>query len=87
MSALALVSDAPEVIAVPLENPRQTAAYHYGAAYSPQSPKFSRGMALRYGPETILFVSGTASITNAETRHPGDVQAAELTRPWTTSRP
>ena len=75
MSALALASERPEVVAVPLENPRQMAAYHYGAAYSPQSPKFSRGMALRCGPDTILFVSGTASITNSETRHPGDVQA------------
>jgi len=75
LSALAVVSDAEDVVAVPLENPRQTAAYAYSTAYSPTSPKFSRGLALCHGKETTLFISGTASITNSETRHAGDVVA------------
>jgi enamine deaminase RidA (YjgF/YER057c/UK114 family) len=70
-----VVSDADDVIAVPLENPRQTAAYAYSAGYSPASPKFSRGLALCHGEDTTLFISGTASITNSETRHVGDVVA------------
>lgn len=75
LSAVALLSDEDDVIAVPLENPRQTSAFAYSARYSPQSPKFSRGMAVVHGPNTTLFISGTASITHAETRHPGDVVA------------
>lgn len=75
LSAVAVVSDADDVVAVPLENPRQTAAYAYSAAYSPTSPKFSRGLAFCCGADTTLFISGTASITNSETRHAGDVVA------------
>jgi enamine deaminase RidA (YjgF/YER057c/UK114 family) len=60
---------------VPLENPRQTAAYRYGARYSPQSPKFSRAMTVTCGPYAMIFVSGTASITASETRHDGDAAA------------
>ena len=75
MSALAVASPRRDVVAIPLENPRQTAAYRYGKEYSPQTPKFSRGMALHCGRDTMLFVSGTASITHSETRHLGDVEA------------
>lgn len=75
LSALAVVSDADDVVATPLENPRQTAAYSYAPSYSPTSPKFSRGLALCQGAETSLFISGTASITASETRHIGDVVA------------
>ena len=75
LSALAVVSDDDSVVAVPLENPRQTAAYAYSTTYSPTSPKFSRGLALCCGEDTTLFISGTASITNSETRHVGDVVA------------
>ena len=57
---------------MPLENPRQTAAYDYAASYSPQSPKFSRAMVLSCGTYTTIFISGTASITHSQTRHPGD---------------
>jgi enamine deaminase RidA (YjgF/YER057c/UK114 family) len=73
ISALALMSDRDDVVAVPLENPRQTAAFAYSASYSPQSPKFSRGLALCRGSDATLFISGTASITQSETRHVGDV--------------
>ena len=72
MSGIALATDRPEISAVPLENPRQTAAYDYGSHYSPQSPKFSRAMALSCGEYGSIFISGTASITNSETRHVGD---------------
>ena len=49
MSAIALATDRTDIVAVPLENPRQTAAYDYAAHYSPKSPKFSRAMALSCG--------------------------------------
>jgi enamine deaminase RidA (YjgF/YER057c/UK114 family) len=75
ISAVALLSDRDDVIAVPLENPRQTSAFAYCASYSPQSPKFSRGMAVVEGDSTTLFISGTASITHSETRHRDDVVA------------
>jgi enamine deaminase RidA (YjgF/YER057c/UK114 family) len=75
LSAVAMVGDANDLVAVPLENPRQTSAFSYAATYSPKSPKFSRGLALCHGAETTLFISGTASITHSETQHPGDVAA------------
>lgn len=75
MSAIALATDRKDIIAIPLENPRQTAAYDYAAHYSPQSPKFSRALALSCGDYATIFISGTASITNSETRHLGDAVA------------
>jgi len=74
MSCIALVTDRRDIVAVPLENPRQTSAFAYAAKYSPKSPKFSRAMALSCGPYATVLVSGTASITNAETRHVGDIE-------------
>lgn len=75
MSAIALVTDREDIVAVPLENPRQTSAFDYGSHYSPKSPKFSRAMALSCGQYTTVFVSGTASITASETRHDGNAAA------------
>ena len=75
MSAIALATQRDDIVAVPLENPRQTAAYDYDACYSPKSPKFSRAMALSCGRCATIFVSGTASITHSETRHVGDAVA------------
>ncbi|HEY9174381.1 MAG TPA: RidA family protein [Verrucomicrobiae bacterium] len=75
MSAIALATEREDIIAVPLENPRQTAAYDYAAHYSPQSPKFSRAMALSCGTYSTIFLSGTASITDSETQHPDDAVA------------
>ena len=60
-------------MAVPLENPRQIPAFDYADCYSPKSPKFSRAMALSCGNYATIFISGTASITDSETRHVGDV--------------
>jgi enamine deaminase RidA (YjgF/YER057c/UK114 family) len=75
LSAIAISTDRKDIIAVPLENPRQKAAYEYSAGYSPDSPKFSRALALSCGTYTTIFISGTASITDSETRHIGDVAA------------
>jgi enamine deaminase RidA (YjgF/YER057c/UK114 family) len=75
MSAIALATDRKDIIAVPLENPRQTSAFDYAEHYSPRTPKFCRGMALSCGNYATILVSGTASITNSETRHVGDAVA------------
>jgi enamine deaminase RidA (YjgF/YER057c/UK114 family) len=72
VSTIALATDRDDILAVPLENPRQTSAYDYSARYSPKSPQFSRAMALSCGTYATIFISGTASITNSETRHVGD---------------
>jgi enamine deaminase RidA (YjgF/YER057c/UK114 family) len=72
MSAIAVVSERNDIRAVPVENPRQTAAFDYSTDYGPQSPKFSRAMVLSCGTYTTIFISGTASITDSRTRHAGD---------------
>ncbi len=73
MCCMALDSTRPDVFLVPLENPLQTPAYDYHARYSPQSPKFSRAMAVVQGHFVTTLVSGTASIVNAKTCFPGDI--------------
>lgn len=60
-------------IAVPLENPRQVSAWEYPPDYGPRSPTFARGALVRLPRQTLLFVSGTASIVGHQTVHPGDV--------------
>jgi enamine deaminase RidA (YjgF/YER057c/UK114 family) len=75
MSGIALATDREDILAMPLENPRQTAAYEYADRYSPKSPKFCRAMALSCGDYATVFVSGTASITCSETRHIGNAAA------------
>lgn len=80
IGALAIATDRKDFVAVPLENPNQTSAFDYGAVYSPQSPKFARAMAVAPGDSCMIFVSGTASITESESRHIGDPAAqTELT--------
>jgi enamine deaminase RidA (YjgF/YER057c/UK114 family) len=74
MSCIALLSDRPDVLCVPLENPQQTAACEYAHQYGPQSPKFARAMVVATGDAATTFVSGTASITASETRHLDDLQ-------------
>jgi enamine deaminase RidA (YjgF/YER057c/UK114 family) len=73
MSCIALQTERPDVILVPLENPQQVSAFDYGEHYSPKSPKFARAMAVAAGDSATVFVSGTASITDAESRFIGDV--------------
>jgi enamine deaminase RidA (YjgF/YER057c/UK114 family) len=75
LGALAMAADRDDLVAVPLENPRQTPAYDYTACYGAASPKFSRALAIACGAEATIFISGTASITASETRHPGDPAA------------
>lgn len=73
MCCMALSSSRPDVFLVPLENPRQTPAYQYQSRYSPQSPKFSRAMAVVQGHFVTTLVSGTASIVDSVSCFPGDV--------------
>ena len=75
MSCIALATERKDVTLLPLENPLQTAAFYYGTQHSPQSPKFSRAMAIVGRHAAIILVSGTASIVESETRHFGDVEA------------
>jgi len=74
MSCMALETTREDVFVLPIENPGQTPAYSYEAAYSPQSPKFSRAMTLVTGQYATIWISGTASIVNSESRHPGDIE-------------
>ena len=78
--AIAFATNRDDVITVPLENPNQTSAFEYGAVYSPQSPKFARAMGMLLGESLKIFVSGTAGITNSESRFENDpVGQTELT--------
>ncbi len=73
LACMALDTKRPDVFIVPLENPQQTPAYDYTAHYSPQSPKFSRAMAVVQGHFVSTLVSGTASIVNSRTVFPGEI--------------
>ncbi|MDO4583843.1 MAG: dioxygenase [Planctomycetia bacterium] len=81
MSALAVRFDTPESgIILPLENPQQVSAFDYGEVYSLKSPKFARALLLATEGRGIIFVSGTASITDSESRYENDpVAQTELT--------
>ena len=74
MSCIALATERGDIVGTPLENPLQTSAFDYSVKYGPKSPKFARAMALSCGPFATIFISGTASITQSETRHVGDVE-------------
>lgn len=75
MSAVAFSTTRNDVMTVPLENPNQTSAFDYNAVYSPQSPKFSRAMSVRIADTLKIYVSGTAGITESESRFENDVVA------------
>ncbi len=70
----ALQTQRDDVFLVPLENPQQTPAYKYHARYSPQSPKFSRAIALVTPRYVTTWVSGTASIVDSESAHVGSIE-------------
>lgn len=70
-SCMALETSRKDILMLPLENPQQTPAYTYDAEHSPQSPKFSRAVALVLGNYVTTWVSGTASIVDSESRHLG----------------
>jgi enamine deaminase RidA (YjgF/YER057c/UK114 family) len=74
MSSIAVSTDRDDVVMVPLENPQQTSAFDYREHYSPRSPKFCRAMAVAVGDAATIFISGTASITDSETRYIDDAQ-------------
>jgi enamine deaminase RidA (YjgF/YER057c/UK114 family) len=74
MSCLALETRREDVFLLPLENPQQTPAYAYPVSRASQSPKFSRAMALVAGDFVTTWISGTASILNSESCHPGDIE-------------
>lgn len=59
------------LVAVPLENPQQTSAFNYEKTYSPQSPKFARALGVEYDDGGVIFISGTASIIDSESRFIG----------------
>jgi enamine deaminase RidA (YjgF/YER057c/UK114 family) len=73
MSCIALETSRDDIVSMPLENPHQRSAFAYSPCYGLKSPKFCRAMALSCGQFATIFISGTASITNEETRHLGDV--------------
>ncbi|MCL2622784.1 MAG: hypothetical protein FWD31_03865 [Planctomycetaceae bacterium] len=72
ISCQAIKSQRDDLIIVPLENPMQVSAFDYGEVYSPKSPKFSRAMAFVAGNDAKVYISGTASITDSESRFEGD---------------
>lgn len=73
-TCLALQTERTDVQMLSLENPLQTSAFSYPSSYSVKSPKFSRAMAMRIGSHVTTWISGTASIVNAETVHLGDIE-------------
>lgn len=73
-ACMALQTGRKDVALLPLENPLQTSAFEYPKEYSAKSPKFARAMAVRMGDHVTTWISGTASIVNAETVHIGDIE-------------
>jgi enamine deaminase RidA (YjgF/YER057c/UK114 family) len=73
IGCVALQTDREDLMLVPLENPQQTSAFDYHTHYSPQSPKFARAMAVAVGNSATIFISGTAAITDSESRFIGDI--------------
>jgi enamine deaminase RidA (YjgF/YER057c/UK114 family) len=74
MSCIALAVECDDLRVIPLENPKQIAASEYDARYGPSSPRFSRATAVVTDAGATVFISGTASITGARSRHADDVQ-------------
>ena len=71
---MALQSERDDVRLIPLENPNQTAAFDYEQRFSVKSPKFSRAMAMVTRDYATTWVSGTASILDAESVHLDDIE-------------
>jgi chorismate lyase/3-hydroxybenzoate synthase len=57
---------------VPVDNPRQTPAWHYSVRYGPLPPCFSRAMVAVVNGRRCLLIGGTASIVGEDSRHAGD---------------
>jgi enamine deaminase RidA (YjgF/YER057c/UK114 family) len=73
--AIVLATDRRDVAVVPLENPQQRPAFDYSPGCDLSSPRFSRAVAVASGTDAMIFISGTASITERDTRYAGDVVA------------
>ena len=71
---VALQTQRDDALLLPLENPQQTPAYAYHPRHSPDSPKFSRGVALVLADYITTWVSGTASVVHSVSHHPGDIR-------------
>jgi len=77
------VADLPASIGVEhLENVRQVSAYNYPRDYGPRSPSFARATLVSPAPShtgprprSLLLVSGTSSIVQHQTMHPGNLPA------------
>lgn len=65
----------------PVENPRQVSAYDYPRQYGPRPPLFARATVTKLGGSARMLVSGTASITGHESRHPDDLRR-QLEETW-----
>ena len=72
---LILVDVAGEAVPEHFENPRQTPAYRYPAAYGPRPPSFARATRVTTPSGTWSFISGTAAILGSASLHPGDFAA------------
>jgi chorismate lyase/3-hydroxybenzoate synthase len=55
-----------------LENPRQVNAYDYPQCYGPRSPSFARATLRVLSSESLLFISGTASVVGHASCHIND---------------
>lgn len=56
-----------------IENSKQVSAYNYPKKYSTDAPLFSRAFLHKTNTQTILFISGTASIRGHTSQHEDDV--------------
>ena len=60
---------------VPIENPRQIAAYNYRPQYGIRPPVFSRAVYIEHdNSDFSIFVSGTASIVRSESVYPANIE-------------
>ena len=75
IGCVALAAARDDLRLLPLENPNQVSAFDYAPKYGVKSPKFARAMAVAYAGCATIFISGTASITESESRHLGDPAA------------
>jgi len=60
---------------LPIENPRQVSAYHYPPQYGVSPPLFSRAGLVQTKGQSVLFISGTASIVGHRSLYAGEVRA------------
>ncbi len=72
---ISALTASPRVSVTHIENPRQVSAYHYPREYGPRSPSFARATRVSFQGDTLLLLSGTASIVSHETRHPHNLAA------------